>query len=182
MHDKAVRHIAARRHVMVSRMSRMANIRVSLIGNPRHASDPWMPLGCSFTLRVRFLRRGANRKPHTRIKVVPIPISGSPFPLTRSGTMTSLRTGRARPAFRLDDADRPAAELPALPSDCRDCTARTRCLITPWLVESISPAPASLPNRVVGRGSHIFWEGDTVAGIYAIQSGMINSYIYRHER
>ena len=109
---------------------------------------------------------------------MPIPTSGSTFPLTRSGTMTRYHTGRALPAFRLDHADRPSADVPALPSDCRDCTARTRCLITPWLAaELISPGPSSLPSQVVSRGRHIFWEGDAAAGIYAVQSGMIKSYI-----
>jgi CRP/FNR family transcriptional regulator len=65
-----------------------------------------------------------------------------------------------------------------LPSDCQDCTARIRCLITPWLAaELVSPGPSSLPSRVVSRGTHIFREGDTAAGIYTVQSGMVKSYI-----
>jgi len=108
---------------------------------------------------------------------MPIPTSGSTFPLTRSGTMTRYHM----PAFRLDHADRPVADVPALPSGCHSCTARTHCLITPWLAaELISPGTSSLPSQVVSRGRHIFREGDAAAGIYAVQSGMIKSYITDH--
>jgi CRP/FNR family transcriptional regulator len=107
-----------------------------------------------------------------------IPASGSSLPLTPNGTLKRFQPGSARPAFRREPANRPAAEIPGLSSDCRDCTARTRCLITPWLAaELISPDPSSLPSQVVERGSHIFREGDAATGIYAVQSGMIKSYI-----